>query len=83
MTVHYVPKKRRPTYRLNATARDAIRQSGLSIADFVRAWSPFTETWTGDKCGCSDDRCIGFHHDEREECMCLAYSISEAKAMTS
>lgn len=27
--------------------------------------------WGGDRCGCVDDRCIGFHHDEHEECHCL------------
>lgn len=29
-------------------------------------------TWTGDTCGCPDDRCIGYHHDaDVDECPCV------------
>lgn len=27
---------------------------------------------TGDRCGCPDDRCIGFHHAAGEPCPCVA-----------
>lgn len=25
----------------------------------------------GDRCGCPDDRCIGYHHYEDADCWCL------------
>lgn len=31
--------------------------------------------WRGDRCGCTDDRCIGHHHDAREDCGCLPVLI--------
>lgn len=54
---------------LTPNARTQIRQH-LPIAAFIRATWP-DGTWRGDKCGCTDDRCIGFHHDDREDCDCL------------
>jgi len=41
----------------------------------------FTGEWTGDECGCHDDRCIGHHHYAYDECGCLPYSISEFLAL--
>lgn len=29
-----------------------------------------------DACGCTDNRCIGYHHDEHEECGCLPALIN-------
>ena len=54
---------------LSQQARDDIQASGLTIAAYIRdRWSD--GKWHGDACGCSDDRCIGYHHDEGEECQC-------------
>ena len=59
---------------LSQQARDQIKESGLTIAAYVRdRWHD--GAWHGDACGCSDDRCIGYHHDEGEECQCLPVLI--------
>ena len=55
----------------------------LSLAGFTtRSWailqgSPSATEWRGDACGCTDDRCIGHHHDESEACLCLPALIAE------
>jgi hypothetical protein len=55
---------------LNAAAKAALRDAGVSQAAWAR--ERFGESrWHGGACGCTDDRCIGFHHDEHEECGCL------------
>lgn len=59
---------------LNAAAKAALRDAGISQADWARdAWSD--GKWHGDACGCTDDRCIGYHHYEHEECGCLPVLI--------
>lgn len=61
--------------RLNADAKQALANAGITQAAWAREY--FTDgKWHGDKCGCSDDRCIGYHHDENEECGCLPALIS-------
>lgn len=66
---------------LNARARDVIKWSGYetpagdwrwaTIAGYVRHYFP-DGVWSGDACGCTDDRCKdGYHHDPHEECGCL------------
>lgn len=60
---------------LSAAARSVIRGSGITIAAYIRDQMPWSgqdgRTWRGDDCGCTDDRCIGYHHDEQEDCGCL------------
>lgn len=80
MTTTYVPKPRRVTYKLTRQAREQIKASGITIADYVRGAFPYSETWRGDVCGCFDDRCIGYHHDERDDCGCIAPCIADVKA---
>lgn len=63
---------------LDARAREAIKDSGLTIAAYTRYWFP-DEKWHGDACGCTDDRCKGFHHDFTDECGCLAVQINEVR----
>jgi hypothetical protein len=56
--------------KLNTDARDALRWAGISQAAWARRH--FADSrWHGDACGCPDDRCIGYHHDEHDECGCL------------
>lgn len=84
------------TYRgLSQTARDAIRDTMmpdgrmLTVAEFVRShggktWGNGANrrwVWTGDSCGCPDDRCIGHHHDEDEECGCLRVALDQVAAV--
>lgn len=36
-----------------------------------------TKSWRGDTCGCTDDRCIGYHHDENQDCLCVERVLEE------
>lgn len=63
-------------HRLSRTARDTIKWSGVSIVGYVRSRS-LDGQWHGDRCGCSDDRCIGYHHDADEDCGCLPVLLAE------
>jgi hypothetical protein len=57
---------------LNASAKAALRDAGVSQAEWARAnWSADGK-WHGDSCGCPDDRCKdGYHHEPHEDCGCL------------
>ena len=69
--------------RLTPFARSTIRDHGITIAEYVRKAGGSTDgDWHGDRCGCSDDRCIGFHHDENEDCGCLPVLLEEALGWT-
>ncbi len=55
---------------LNATAKAALKDHGISQAEWARR--NFGDArWGGDACGCPDDRCIGYHHDGPDDCGCL------------
>lgn len=56
---------------LNASAKSALRDAGVSQAGWARANRSSGGRWHGDACGCPDGRCIGFHHYGEEECGCL------------
>jgi hypothetical protein len=58
--------------QLNETARAVLRRAGVTPAEWDRAnWGNGT-TWTGDSCGCPDNRCAnGFHHMGADDCGCL------------
>jgi hypothetical protein len=64
---------------LSADARLTIRNSSISIAAYMRYWAG-DGRWGGDRCGCPDDRCIGFHHEAGEECGCLPACIAGVAA---
>lgn len=56
--------------KLNETAKATLREAGISPAAWARMH--FTDgKWYGDACGCTDDRCIGHHHDAGDDCRCL------------
>lgn len=42
----------------------------VTIAGYMREQG-YTSGWGGDRCGCPDDRCIGFHHYDETDCGCL------------
>jgi hypothetical protein len=61
--------------KLNAAAKATLRDHGVSQAAWARA--NFADgRWHGDACGCTDDRCIGYHHDEHDDCGCLPALLS-------
>jgi hypothetical protein len=67
---------------LTLDARQTIRDAGLTKRAYIRSlgWIGVPETiWRGDSCGCSDDRCVGFHHDANETCPCLPVLLDEAR----
>lgn len=60
---------------LTKQARETIKWWGwgperVTIAGYTRHYFG-DHGWGGDRCGCIDDRCIGFHHEERDDCQCL------------
>lgn len=60
---------------LSRQARETIKDAKwheprVTIVGYVRQSYP-DGVWGGDSCGCTDDRCIGYHHDADEECHCL------------
>ena len=63
---------------LNAEARDTLRTAGVSQAAWTRHhFGDDAKTWRGDACGCPDDRCIGYHHDEQDDCGCLTALLGD------
>lgn len=59
--------------RLNAAAIATLKAAGVSPALWDRANYGDGSKWTGDACGCPDDRCKdGFHHYPDQACGCLA-----------
>lgn len=70
--------------RLSPVARSIIQDYGLTIVEYVRKAGGWTDgDWHGDRCGCSDDRCIGFHHDENDDCGCLPVLVEQALGWTT
>ena len=63
--------------KLNEDAKVALRDAGVSQAAWARANYSSDGSWSGDACGCPDDRCAGYHHDEDEECGCLRVLLSQ------
>jgi hypothetical protein len=75
---------RRINYRaLTPLARGTIDEfPGVTIAGYVRHW--WTDgQWHGDRCGCTDDRCIGFHHEDATDCRCLPVLLEEYRREVS
>lgn len=55
---------------ISKNARETLRSHGITAAAYVRHFYP-AGVWGGDSCGCTDDRCIGYHHDANEDCGCV------------
>jgi hypothetical protein len=58
--------------------REAIKwdHRNLTIAGYTRHYFPDGK-WLGDRCGCFDDRCIGYHHNDESDCTCFAVCLDE------
>lgn len=66
---------------LTRDARELIRWTDLTIADYIRFWFP-DGTWRGDSCGCPDDRCRdGYHHDLDDDCGCLPVCVRQVQGL--
>lgn len=64
---------------MGSISRDALREvrwAGLTRAAFV-GFASADGVWYGDRCGCFDDRCAGYHHVEGERCQCLQPCIDQ------
>jgi hypothetical protein len=62
--------KTQNSIRLSTEARYVLGLAGITQQEYRRHY--FGDgPWHGDVCGCPDDRCIGYHHDEQDECGCL------------
>jgi len=77
--------------KLSSEARRVLADACITVRDWIaysgwlkeytdetgdRRWVPETE-WRGDEYGCTDDRCIDYHHDVNEKCRCLPALIDE------
>ncbi|GAA1969368.1 hypothetical protein GCM10009817_06650 [Terrabacter lapilli] len=65
---------------LGRDALAALSSAGITPREWIGEWST-DGTWSGDTCGCPDDRCIGHHHDARHACGCLPALLEEAAAL--
>ena len=65
--------------RLNATAKAALKNYGVSQAEWARRNYYSGGRWGGDACGCPDDRCTGYHHDGPDDCGCLPALLARAE----
>lgn len=71
-----------PIPGLSLEAQGIIRSAGFTVREYVEhfgaAKSRGVLEWSGDTCGCTDDRCRdGYHHDPHEECGCLRAALED------
>lgn len=60
---------------LNDTARAQLNSFGVTPTEWAQR-NFGTDEWHGDACGCPDDRCIGYHHDNADDCSCLTVLLT-------
>lgn len=66
---------------LSRAARSVIQAEGITVRQYVdHHYGPDTARWPGDRCGCTDDRCDGYHHIEGEPCPCVEHLARHAAA---
>lgn len=68
---------------LNGVARAALREAGISQVEWIREAGWLDGKWHGDACGCTDDRCIGYHHETEDDCDCLPAMIWQRRILNS
>lgn len=56
---------------LTKNALALLDAAGLTEQQWERANFGRGPVFTGDRCGCPDSRCIGFHHFTEDDCGCL------------
>lgn len=62
---------------LSQQALATLAQHNVVPSAYIAHYSGPDEIWSGDTCGCADDRCIGFHHEGADGCHCLEVWIEE------
>jgi len=64
---------------LSRHARQVIKDHGITVREYISHVSGGPDaSWSGDVCGCLDDRCAnGYHHDGLEDCGCLPVLLRE------
>lgn len=62
--------------RLNEDARLILAGHDVTPREWTKHHQGYGR-WSGDACGCPDDRCIGHHHDANEPCGCLRALLSD------
>ena len=61
---------------LNENALAELESIGLTEREWARVnW--MRGAWSGDRCGCMDDRCIGHHHASEDNCGCLPAALAD------
>lgn len=80
--IHEILQKPEITcFGLSAKAIEILNQAGVTPESWVEKWfgkpGPFGPHWSGDECGCPDDRCIGYHHGSSDDCGCLASLLTD------
>lgn len=62
---------------LRRSVLDQLKLAGVTRRAYVDHFFGAGNQWGGDRCGCVDDRCIGFHHDETQACHCFPVWLDE------
>ena len=62
---------------LTKRALELLEGAGLTEQAWARANYMRSGAWCGDRCGCMDDRCIGYHHSGEDDCGCLPAALED------
>lgn len=62
---------------LSGSGSGRFTADGITEIAWARYWGSGDPVWTGDACGCPDDRCIGYHHGADEPCGCLRVLVRD------
>ena len=69
---------------LSRAARATIAAEGITVRQYVDHHAGRgVSRWPGDRCGCTDDRCDGYHHMAGEPCLCVEVLSRNAAATIS
>ncbi len=53
-----------------------LARYGVTLEEYADSiWTDVQGQWHGDDCGCTDDRCIGYHHEAHEDCGCFPVQL--------
>lgn len=55
---------------------NSLTNSYATVSEYIAHFFPGEQVWRGDECGCTDDRCTGYHH-EGPVCGCLDVQLDQ------